>query len=74
VHTFPLLDDPLVYESLSFPGFLAFLDADGFASTAVAVPNDPLLHGFSFFGAVATYDYPTIAPLKVSTATFVLIP
>jgi beta-lactamase superfamily II metal-dependent hydrolase len=73
-HTYPLQTDPLIAESFNFPGFLAFLDAEGYASTGVPVPNDPILHGFSFYGAVGIYDFPTIAPGKMSGPVFVAIP
>lgn len=73
-HTFPLMVDSLLFDSLAFPGFLAFLDGDGFATTTIAVPNDPLLQGFQFFGAVGTYDFPSIAPLKMSSPVFVFVP
>ena len=71
---FPLQADPLLFDSLNLPGFLGFLDADGYAETTVAIPNQPWLHGYAFFGAVGVYDFPTIAPGKVSAAVALTIP
>ncbi|MBI3817121.1 MAG: lamin tail domain-containing protein [Planctomycetes bacterium] len=72
--TFPVLADSLLFDSLAFPGFLWFLDGNGFGSTGVAVPNDNALHGYSFYGVVGVYDYPTIQPGKVSAVVSLTIP
>jgi beta-lactamase superfamily II metal-dependent hydrolase len=72
--TFPVFPDSLLFDSLNLPGFLDFLDGNGFATATVAVPNDPLLHGYSFYGCVGVYDFPSIAPGKVSTAVPVVVP
>lgn len=71
---FPLQQDSLLIESLNIPGYLGFLDADGFAQATVQVPNDPAFHGYAFFGAVGTYAFPSLAPGKVSAAQPLLIP
>src|SRR6188474_400185 len=41
------LDIPLTFlsESLSIPGFLGFLDANGAAAASLPIPNDPALAG-----------------------------
>ncbi len=73
-HVFPLTLDGLLAETIGLPGFVNFLDADGFSQTVVSVPNDPLLHGYAFFGATGTYGFPSILPGKLSTPVFVIIP
>jgi beta-lactamase superfamily II metal-dependent hydrolase len=72
--TFPVQADGLFFSTLELPGFLWFLDADGFAQVPVYVPNNPALHGYPFFGSVGIFDNPTIAPGKVSTAVPLTIP
>lgn len=71
---YPLTLDGLLAGSLDIPGFVNFLNGNGFAKTSVLIPNDPLLHGYSFFGAVGVFDMPTIVPGKVSTAVPVTVP
>lgn len=71
---FPVQADGLLFESLNFPGFIEFLNPNGFGSATVFVPNDPLLHGFSFFGCVGVLDFPTLAPGKMSAVVPLTIP
>ncbi|HKE00339.1 MAG TPA: lamin tail domain-containing protein [Planctomycetota bacterium] len=70
----PLQFDALLGNSLGFPGFVAFLDANGFAQTQLPIPNDPALHGFAFFGAVMTFGFPSLLPGQVSAAVPLAIP
>lgn len=71
---YPLNDDPLVYESILYPGFINFFDGDGFATTTLLVPNDPALHGFNCYGAFATFAWPSIAPSGASGPVAIGVP